>query len=168
MLLLNNSWQEVSILFTVWISLFIPAAVLPAVALVAHNCKRISWPFSKETLWMVYPSTKHLYFWWRYETWRKESSLRWNKRNYVFFQRKHIEEMTIDRLGGMWSSLPTAPCDYCQDHESTPNNVVGNAVIPTCNAGHLLFVQPGIWRTYCISKDSQVWITSTKIAVKLC
>lgn len=67
----------------------------------------------------------------------------------------------------MWSSLPTAPCDYCQDHESTPNNVVGNAVIPTCNAGHLLFMHLGIWRTYCISKDSQVWITSTKIAVKL-
>lgn len=63
--------------------------------------------------------------------------------------------MIMERLGGMQSSLPAAPYDYCQDHESAPNNVVVNAVIPTCNAGHLLLMQPGIWKTYCISKDSQ-------------
>lgn len=85
------------------------------------------------------------------------------------FKKKHIKpKMITERLGRMWSSLPTAPYDYCQDHESAPSNVVGNAVIPTCNAGHLLFMQPGIWKTYCISKDGQEWIIFTKIAIKLC
>lgn len=37
--------------------------------------------------------------------------------------------MIMEKLGGMQSSLPAAPYDYCQDHESAPNNVVVNAVI---------------------------------------
>lgn len=79
-----------------------------------------------------------------------------NQREFEVFKKLYKKR---DDHGEAWRNViipPTAPYDYSQHHESAPNNVVGNAVIPTCNAGHLLFIQPGIWKTYCISKDSQV------------
>lgn len=160
MLLVSNSWQEVSVLFTVCISLVFSLLFCQLL------CRAITWPFPKHwgccaLLFCFYISNYEVKLDTKKAVWEQPERIQGLKKSYW-------KKMIMARLGGMWSSLPTAPYDYCQDHESSPNNVVVNAVIPTCNAGYLLLMQPGFWKTYCISKDSQEWIISTKIAVKLC